>query len=134
MAVIDDEFLDTLLREAGASFEVPMSGAADILLRASGAESGPVAEQGTLDLGAPVSSSPRTLRDVVRSHRLLSVAASVILIGAIAGSAVLLGRGTSTPPRVSSGLAAGHSVPSTRAPASTGSGFALAPNTTSGQK
>jgi hypothetical protein len=99
MAVMDDELLGSLLHEAGASFAVPDGGPAEILRRAR-PEVGEVTETGDpdsaqirFDLGDVEASAPRPrrVRTVVRSHRLLAVAASVIVLAALTTIGLALG-------------------------------------------
>lgn len=107
MPTLDDEFLDTLLREVGGSFTVPTMGASDILDRVhrdddANAELGRAASSH----GGPAPTN-RTIRravhQTVRSHRILSLAAAVVVLLIVAGGAVRLGSGT---PRATTGLKA----------------------------
>jgi hypothetical protein len=75
MPVLDDEFLGTLFTQAGAAFDVPASGASDIVRRAGGA--------GSADSEADPP-SPRRLGGVIRAHRLLTVAAGLIVVAVLA--------------------------------------------------
>jgi hypothetical protein len=104
MTVLDDEFLATLFGRAGASFEVPGTGPADILEKAL-ASSGPAAppegaaggEAGEAGEATPGAATPRRLTQVYRAHRVLSVAACVVVVLLlVAGGVGLLGR--SSPP------------------------------------
>jgi hypothetical protein len=114
MTMIDDDHLASLLTRAGEDFEVPTSGADDILLRVQGAaagrigtedpasgalaadEAGPAATEDLGDEGVP--SRPREGRlrragAAAARHRVLSVAAcAVLLLGAVALGAALGGR------------------------------------------
>ena len=92
--LLDDETLAALLHETGDSFAVPPAGAADTLRRvrrgddADRAEPEP-AEEPASSLGAgggtraPARRSART----IRAHRLLSAAAALVVLLAIAGGA-----------------------------------------------
>jgi hypothetical protein len=109
---LDDEFLGTLLHEAGDSFTVPASGASGILARVRRDDD----ERAGLAHAAvdpPPPAGPtgrRTIRQAVRTHRVSSVAAAVLVLLIIAAGAVQLGGGT---PKVTSGL---HAVPALHSP------------------
>ncbi len=85
MTMLDDDRLAALLARAGESFDVPPSGAHDLLARAV-ADPRPD-EEGPVD--DPPESGQNTLGrfvQVVGRHRVLSVAACVVLAFAVAGS------------------------------------------------
>jgi hypothetical protein len=112
MPALTDDFLGTLFVEAGAAFEVPASGAGDIVARALGLDDGTDdgtlddtddgADDGSLDEGrvtpaAETGEPPpgrRTGTWTFRSHRLLAVAAGLIVLAAIAGVGLALRPGT----------------------------------------
>jgi Domain of unknown function (DUF4349) len=112
MPALTDDFLGTLFVEAGAAFEVPASGASDIVARALGTDDGTDdgtlddtddgADDGSLDEGrvtpaAETGEPPpgrRTGTWTFRSHRLLAVAAGLIVLAAIAGVGLALRPGT----------------------------------------
>jgi len=114
--LLDDQTLATLLHEAGDSFALPPSGAADTLLRVRRGDTErtePEQEEASLaPLAAPV--RPHAIRKTIRAHRLLSVAAVVVMLLAIAAGAVSL-RNT-TPPKF------GAVSPRLHTPSSVGSG------------
>jgi hypothetical protein len=129
MPVLTDDFLGTLFVETGAAFEVPASGASEIVRRALGTDDGIVddtaddTDHGTLDEGrvppASETGEPppgrRTGRRTLRSHRLLAVAAGLIVLAGIAGVGLALRPGaTGSHPTTS--VAAGPAVPSTALP------------------
>ena len=129
MPVLSDDFLGTLFVETGAAFEVPASGASEIVRRALGTDDGIVddtaddTDHGTLDEGrvppASETTEPppgrRTGRRTLRSHRLLAVAAGLIVLAGIAGVGLALRPGaTGSHPTTS--VAAGPAVPSTAFP------------------
>jgi hypothetical protein len=78
-----DEMLESLFRRAGDAFEIPEGGAEEILNRSRHGEDLPEDPEAPI---APV----RDIRGAIRSHRLLAVAASVVLIVVVAGGSVLL--------------------------------------------
>ena len=104
MPALTDDFLGTLFVEAGDAFEVPTSGASNIVGRAVGTDDGSLdhtlddTDDGSLDEGqvTPIAetgepppgrrSGPGTLR----SHRLLAVAAGLIVLAGIAGVGLAL--------------------------------------------
>ena len=117
MPTLDDEFLDTLLHEAGDSFTVPATGATGILARVRRDDDERAGlDQAAVDrspaVGPTGPSGRRTIRRAVRAHRVSSVAAAVLVLLIIAAGAVQLGSGT---PKVSSGLHAVPAVPPRRA-------------------
>lgn len=100
MPALTDDFLGNLFVEAGAAFEVPASGAGDIVGRALGTDDGTLDEtdDGTLDEGrvtpaAETGEPPPGRRagpGTLRSHRLLAVAAGLIVLAGIAGVGLAL--------------------------------------------
>jgi hypothetical protein len=121
---LNDDFLDTLLREAGDSFTVPPSGMVDILGRIhrddderAGRSQVVVGSGDAADTGDPVeptepaASTPpqartvrRRIRRAVGSHKVLAVAASILVLLVVAVGTVRLG--TSTPKAPTIGNAA----------------------------
>ncbi len=130
MAVIDDDILGTLLREAGDSFALPPSGAAEILERVvrGDDESAAAAQQIAFDLDDTTSTSRASLRRTIRSHRLLAVAASVVILAGVAAIGLAVGSGSPAPKSVSAGPAIGH-LPALAAPPRE-NGAASTPSTT----
>ena len=118
MPVLTDDFLGTLFVETGAAFEVPASGASEIVRRALGTDDGPLDEGRVPAAAATGEPSPGrpTVRGTLRSHRLLAVAAGLIVLAGIAGVGLALRPGaTGSHPTPS--VAAGPAVPSTALPA-----------------
>jgi hypothetical protein len=134
---LDDEFLDSLLHGAGDSFAVPSSGPSAILRRvhhddneradlgrsaigAIGAiGAGAVGEAGESGTASPLP-APRTLRRTadrtVRAHKVLTVAAAVLVLLLAAAGALTFAHGT---PKTTAGLRA---APGTHTPATHSSG------------
>jgi hypothetical protein len=120
MPVLDDAFLGTLFEEAAATFAVPPSGVDDIIRRARG-DAGDAADAGgdgehrddgptMVDPdGAPP--AHHRLGGTVRSHRLLAVAATVIVVAAIAGVSFTLGHRSTGSGRVVTRSATGVPAP-----------------------
>jgi hypothetical protein len=104
MPALTDDFLGTLFVEAGAAFEVPASGASDIVGRALGTDDGTLddTDDGSLDEGrvtpaAETGEPPpgrRTGPGTLRSNRLLAVAAGLIVLAGIVGVGLALRPGT----------------------------------------
>jgi len=104
MPALTDDFLGTLFVEAGAAFEVPASGASDIVGRALGTDDGTLddTDDGSLDEGrvtpaAETGEPPpgrRTGPGTLRSHRLLAVAAGLIVLAGIVGVGLAVRPGT----------------------------------------
>ncbi len=98
MTMLDDETLSALLHELGDSFVVPASGAADTLRRVRrGDDERDDDERAATDPWNPEFATgdepaPRTIRGMLRTHLVLTVAATVILLLALAGGAAILGR------------------------------------------
>jgi len=127
MPTLDDEFLDTLLHEIGDSFIVPASGPSAILRRVhrddhersglggpplGSGESGDAGRSGEAAEPSPLPAGRRTVRGAIRStvrlHRVLAVAASVLILLLLAGGGVWLDHGS---PKTTAGL---QSAPTTR--------------------
>jgi hypothetical protein len=96
--LLDDQTLSALLHELGDSFAVPPSGATDTLLRVRrGDAERSEPEQGQTPFGpAEAPATPRTIRGAIQAHRLLAVAAALVVLVAIAGGAFSL-RNTTAP-------------------------------------
>ncbi len=111
MTMLDDETLSALLHELGDSFAVPPSGVADTLRRVRQSDDANDQNDAVLnghavttvreDVGERDAEeeelASRTIRRVIRTHRWLAVAASLIVLLALAGGAVLLGTSSSAP-------------------------------------
>jgi len=91
--LLDDQTLSDLLHELGDSFAIPPSGATDTLLRVrrGDAERAEPEQEQTPFEPAEALASPRTIRGTIHAHRLLAVAAALVVLVAIAGGAVSLG-------------------------------------------
>ena len=132
--MLDDEILGAAFHETGDSFAVPVRGAADILQRIEGGDdrgagrgqaladppdssdaAGPADPADAADAAGRGDAAPtiRSWKGVVRSHRVLSVAASVLLLLALAGGAVLWGN--STPANRTANRTAAHTAAGTPA-------------------
>jgi hypothetical protein len=119
MAVIDDDLLEGWLHQAGEAFAVPADGAEDILRRAAATESGGSGgsagwgpASGPTQITFPMGDGPlgdgetparrsRPWRRTIGDHRLLAVAASVVVLAALAGGALLLGSTSAKTPQQS---------------------------------
>ena len=111
MPALTDDFLGALFVEAGAAFEVPASGASDIVDRALGTDDGSSdgSDDGSLDEGAVTPAAEtdepppgrRTGPGTLRSHRLLAVAAGLIVLAGIAGVGLALRPATGSHPTAS---------------------------------
>jgi hypothetical protein len=132
MSVLNDEFLRDLLLETAATFEIPPAGKDEIARRAGDDESAsPTVEQITFDIGSVGATPPRrTVGGTIRAHRLLSVAACLVVVAAITAGGLAFGN--KTPVASRSSVALGRTVPSTTLPISHGAG-ALSPATPSPQ-
>jgi Domain of unknown function (DUF4349) len=128
MTMLDDDRLASLFARAGAAFDVPASGPADILARATGPPpvdgvgGGDVDEDGDgggLDaavvgpavVGPAREGRGRRITAVARRHRVLSVAACVVVL-VLAGALGALVRGASRPPLTAGLPKASVAVPS----------------------
>ncbi len=158
MTVLDDDRLSSLLGTAGAAFEVPETGPDDILARALGSPSDDLAgagdgqddeagergdDPGNDGSPAPAARPHRAPRvvAVARRHRVLSVAASVVVLLLVAGTIGALVSGpaarqrlTAAAPPPRSGHAPANSPVTTTIPApsaggasATSGGYAAAP-------
>ena len=114
MTMLDDDRLASLLARAADAFEVPASGAADIVARAGRPARDPEgdrAEEDAEGTGEPGTESPGPVRDgrvhrlvaLAARHRVLSAAACIVVALVVAGTVGALVR---TPPRptLTSGL------------------------------
>jgi hypothetical protein len=147
---LDDEFLVTLLHEVGDSFTIPPAGPPTILGRVHRDDderagrrrgAGGVGRVGEAVEGAdpgepappPARTARRTVRSTVRSHRVLAVAAAVLVLLVAAGGAVVLGSGApkanrfganAAPATASprSGFGVAHTPAGTKAAGSTSTG------------
>jgi hypothetical protein len=119
---LDDEFLDTLLHHVGDSFTVPPAGPSAILGRVHRDDDERAEGRTAVDSGVPAPPPARRVRRSVRrtvgAHRVLSVAAAVLILLVVAGGAVVLGSGAPKANRF------GNAAPAT---ASRRSGPAVAP-------
>jgi hypothetical protein len=144
MPTLDDQFLDTLLHEIGGSFTVPASGPSAILRRVhhddderAGLGRSAIGVDGPGAPGvAPPLPAPRTVRGAidrtVRAHKVLAVAASVLILLVVAGGALALGHGTPTKTAGLKAASATHSSGArgvTHKPAGSGQGFDSVPST-----
>jgi Domain of unknown function (DUF4349) len=139
MTMLDDDRLTSLFARAGASFDVPVSGPDDILARATGrlAESGDgdggAVDGGGVDGGGTddedaTTALPVPLRQgrvrrvagIAGRHRMLSVAASIVVVLVLAGALGALVRSPSSSNLSSSvarpAVAAPRGVPTTTVP------------------
>jgi hypothetical protein len=127
MTMLDDDQLASLFARAGEAFDVPASGAADIVARATGA-AGAVAATADGEGGddAPTDSPDsegeapaevedaragraRRLAATAGRHRVLSVAACLLLVLVVAGTVGALTRSSSTPSLSASAAHTGRS-------------------------
>jgi hypothetical protein len=125
---LDDEFLGTLLHEVGDSFTVPAAGPAAILGRVhrdddkkAGRERGASGDgrvgetvegvEPGVPAPPPARTGRRTVRSTVRSHRVLAVAASVLVLLVVAGGAVVLRSGAPTTNRFGANAAPAATSP-----------------------
>jgi hypothetical protein len=113
MKLLDDHVLDSLLHEAGDSFELPPSGAGDVLARLQRDDESAALGATVANLDPRPRRATRAAREVVRAHRVLTVAAAVVLLAITAGAALLFG--TSAPRANTIGSAVAR-TPSTTAP------------------
>jgi hypothetical protein len=167
VTMLDDDRLASLFARAGASFEVPATGADDIVARAAGLVA--TAADGDLDVRRPdevdrddgetatISGPPRWIRvdrltGVAGRHRVLSIAACIVVVLVLAGAIGAVVRSpahptmTASPPHVSAsppsttttapGLTSRGGTPQATHAAPPGSAFGIAPgsaNTTAPQ-
>jgi hypothetical protein len=108
MTLLDDEVLGALLHELGDSYAVPASGITDTLRRVrhgdeERSDPGPTERDDTASETGSDGPAPRTFSGMIRSHRMLSAAAALIVLLALAGGATVLGR-TSPAPKTALGL------------------------------
>jgi hypothetical protein len=106
MPLLDDDVLGALLHELGDSFALPEAGAHDVLDRAQRRDDesaggwpadDDVAEDGAV-AGGPRRPAPRRVGGMIRTHPLLSVAASVVALALVlAGGIAFFGGSGSTP-------------------------------------
>jgi uncharacterized protein DUF4349 len=110
MTVIDDDLLASLFKDAGSSIAVPESGASDILDRAIGRSNADEIDddQEEPDQREDEPDIARTsrFRTLVRTHRLLSVAACLLVAVLVVGGATWIWKPTPTA-RVNSSASAG---------------------------
>jgi hypothetical protein len=139
MTMLDDDRLASLFAEAGAAFDVPEHGMADIVTRAAG----PTAAAGSGRDGgdqAPEEPDPvhatlplRRLGVTARRHRVLSVAAAVLVAVVLAGGIGALVRSPSNPTATSALKATSRTVPAlhgatTTVPSNGATGFSAQPS------
>ena len=127
MTMLDDDQLAFLFARAGEAFDVPASGAADIVARADGAagavarradtESDEDAPSEATDAAGEAPAEPeaapagraRRLAATAARHRVLSVAACLLLVLVVAGTVGALTRSGSTPSLSASSAHTGRS-------------------------
>jgi uncharacterized protein YqiB (DUF1249 family) len=113
VTMLDDDRLATLLARAGAAFEAPASGPADIVARSAGVpapapaearpdaaedgEGGDATEGGDAGEGGDATEGGPRLTSAVRRHRVLSVAACVVVALVVAGTVGALVRSPAPP-------------------------------------
>ncbi len=88
MTMLSDDVLKSLFTETAVTFEVPDNGARDIMASAESGTgpSGPSDEgEGTDELGAP-----RRRRDALARHRVLAIAACMIVVIALGGVGLIV--------------------------------------------
>ena len=105
MPTLDDQFLGVLLHETGDSFTIPATGASAIVGRIdrdderskggrTAGDSGDPEESAQAPGPGPATRSVRrTIHRTVRAHRVLTVAAAVLVLLLVAGGALALGSG-----------------------------------------
>ena len=109
MTMLDDDRLDALFGRAGAAFDVPASGPDDILARAAGRpQPGARGEEdaGEEDAGEEALDGTTTrpgrlrrLSGLAGRHRVLSVAACIVVLVVLAGAVGAVARSTARPSR-----------------------------------
>ena len=126
MTMLDDDTLTSLLTRAGEAFEVPATGAADIVARALGPTS--TSEPADDDVDGPDCAGPDELdrghrptvlhrvTGAALRHRGLSVAASILLVVVLVGT---VGGLTRSPSRPASTSSLGETPPRSLGPPST---------------
>jgi hypothetical protein len=134
MTMLDDDRLASLLARAGAAFDVPATGPADILVRAAGRppaegdggddldgdeDEGDDGFDGAAVLEAARPGPARRITAVARRHRVLSVAASLVVVLVLAGTVGELVRGPAHPTLTAGLPKANVSVPAHRTTSST---------------
>jgi hypothetical protein len=126
MPLLNDESLRTLLHESGNSFAIPPSGAADTLDRVRrGDDERAAPVQTAFDLGdGDAVPAARTIRGTLRAHRVLTVAAALIILLALGGAGILWGN-TAPPPRSTAGGAVLHGGAPQPAPRTSSGQFGL---------
>jgi hypothetical protein len=150
MTMLDDDTLATLFTRAGEAFEVPATGPADIVARALGPVRAPESADDAVETADDDDGDPgrdeldhgheptvfRRVATTAGRHRILSVAACIVLVLALAGAVGALVRSPSAPTSTSSlaktprpPSAAGPSTTTTFPAFSTGPG-ALSPDRT----
>jgi len=125
MTMLDDDRLAALLADAAATFEVPATGAEDILARAAGRLPGRDdgervdgdgdggGDMASVDDVAPMGRA-RRVASLAGRHRVLSVAAGLVVLLVLAGTVAALGRGAASPTRTAAlarPAAAAHAHP-----------------------
>ena len=125
MTVLDDDRLASLFARAGEAFDIPVTGRADILDRAAGRAT-PAGDEDAEhqqreldedDEGAPTQGRVRRLAGRARRHRMLSVAACVVVLVALAGTVGDLTRGPARPTLTTAGRPGSLHAPGTPKPA-----------------
>jgi hypothetical protein len=124
---LDDQFLDALLHEAGDSFATPPAGASAILRRIhrdDDEKAGPGPNPSARGVGQAVGAAEgepappvaltrrRRIHRTVNAHRMLTVAAAVLVLLVVAGSAVRVWSGRGAPTRTFGA----NAVPATHSP------------------
>ncbi len=122
MTMLDDDRLASLIAHAGNAFEVPATGAQDVLARAARPAQGPEpegAEDAAGDTGGPGTGLPDAVRDgrvhrfvaLAGRHRVLSAAACIVVALAVAGTVGALLRTQSSPTLTAEAPRATHGPP-----------------------
>ncbi|MGO9456080.1 MAG: DUF4349 domain-containing protein [Acidimicrobiales bacterium] len=114
MTVIDDDLLASLFKNVGSSIAVPESGASDILDRAIGRSTADEGDDNQVQFDqeedAPGIARTSRVRTLVRTHRLLSVAACLLVAVLVVGGATWNWKPTPTARVNNSSYAAPHSA------------------------
>jgi Domain of unknown function (DUF4349) len=125
MTMLDDDQLASLFARAGEAFDVPTSGAAEIMARATGgAGAAGDAPSDAAEGEAPDELEParagraRRLAATVGRHRVPAVAACLVLVLVVAGAVGALTRSTA-PPALSASAAHTRGLPHVPAPTTT---------------